>query len=212
MARWLEALQEYNFQIVHRQGQLHGNADAMSRKPCNKRGRHNHITNEENIDVYLVQQIPGHTDQDFRKLQFDDPSIGFVFKAKEEHKLPPSEVIKGQSLSTGRLIELWPRLQIHDGMLWRNYEDALTKQEWKQLSVPQSLREEILEEIHAGVTGGHLGEVKTLQQLKKRFYWPGNSLDVKMWCKTCATCASRKTPAPKSHAPFKLSQMDLQCR
>ena len=36
MAHWLEALQEYNFQIVHHQGRLHGNADAMSRRPCNQ--------------------------------------------------------------------------------------------------------------------------------------------------------------------------------
>ena len=202
MARWLEALQEYNFQIVHRQGRLHGNADAMSRRPCNQCGRQDHIPNEEDLDVYLVQQNSGDTDQDFRKLQLDDPSIGFVFKAKEENKLPSLEVIKGQSLSTRRLIELWPRLQIHDGMLWRNYEDVQTKQEWKQLIVPQSSREEILEEIHAGVKGGHLGEDKTLQQLKKRFYWPGHSQDVKMWCQTCSTCASRKTPAPKNCAPL----------
>ena len=86
--------------------------------------------------MYLVQQNSGDTDQDFRKLQLDDLSIGFVFKAKEENKLPSLEVIKGQSLSTRRLIELWPRLQIHDGMLWRNYEDVQTKQEWKQLIVP----------------------------------------------------------------------------
>ncbi|XP_032428228.1 uncharacterized protein LOC116725923 [Xiphophorus hellerii] len=34
LARWLEALQDYNFQIVHRAGRLHGNADALSRRPC----------------------------------------------------------------------------------------------------------------------------------------------------------------------------------
>ena len=34
LARWLEALQEYNFTIEHRKGRLHGNADAMSRRPC----------------------------------------------------------------------------------------------------------------------------------------------------------------------------------
>ena len=65
MARWLEALQEYNFQIVHRQGRLHGNADAMSRRPCNQCGRQDHIPNEEDLDVYLVQQNSGDTDQDF---------------------------------------------------------------------------------------------------------------------------------------------------
>ena len=35
-----------------------------------------------------------------------------------------------------------------DGLLWRRYEDLETKQEWKQLVVPQTLREEVMEELH----------------------------------------------------------------
>ena len=34
MARWIEKLQNYEFQIEHRKGQLHNNADALSRRPC----------------------------------------------------------------------------------------------------------------------------------------------------------------------------------
>ena len=34
LARWLERLGEYNFEIIHRPGQLHGNADSLSRRPC----------------------------------------------------------------------------------------------------------------------------------------------------------------------------------
>ena len=68
--------------------------------------------------------------------------------------------------------------------------------------VPQSLREEVMQELHAGVIGGHVRESKTLQQLKCRFYWPGRSLDVKDWCQTCSVCASRKINTPKNYAPL----------
>ena len=68
--------------------------------------------------------------------------------------------------------------------------------------VPQVLREEVMGELHGGVMSGHLGESKTLQQLKRRFYWPGHSLDIKTWCQTCSTCASRKTATPKNCAPL----------
>ncbi|KAJ3588488.1 hypothetical protein NHX12_012080 [Muraenolepis orangiensis] len=34
LARWLERLGEYNFEIVHRPGRLHSNADSLSRIPC----------------------------------------------------------------------------------------------------------------------------------------------------------------------------------
>ncbi|CAC5369319.1 unnamed protein product [Mytilus coruscus] len=34
LARWLETLGAYNFQIIHRPGRIHSNADALSRRPC----------------------------------------------------------------------------------------------------------------------------------------------------------------------------------
>ncbi|KAK2922219.1 hypothetical protein Q8A73_001704 [Channa argus] len=34
VARWLEILQEYDFDIQHRPGRQHGNADALYRRPC----------------------------------------------------------------------------------------------------------------------------------------------------------------------------------
>ena len=36
-ARWLEQLEEYDYTVQHRAGNKHGNADAMSRRPCPKR-------------------------------------------------------------------------------------------------------------------------------------------------------------------------------
>jgi len=33
-ARWLEIMEEYDFQVEHRPGVKHGNADALSRRPC----------------------------------------------------------------------------------------------------------------------------------------------------------------------------------
>ena len=205
LARWLEALQEYHFTIEHRKGRLHGNADAMSRKPCTQCGRESHIVTEE-ITLALIEEqntaIPARSNEDIRRLQMEDPSIGFVLRAKEANERPSPDILKGQSLTVRRLMQSWPRLLLVNGILWRRYDDLETKQEWRQLVVPQSLREEVMEELHAGVMGGHLGESKTLQQLKRRFYWPGHSLDVKIWCQTCSICASRKTATPKNCAPL----------
>ena len=33
MARWLERLSDFDFEVEHSQGQLHGNADGLSRLP-----------------------------------------------------------------------------------------------------------------------------------------------------------------------------------
>lgn len=36
LARWLERLQQYNFEIVYRSRISHKNADGLSRHPCQK--------------------------------------------------------------------------------------------------------------------------------------------------------------------------------
>ena len=71
---------------------------------------------------------------------------------------------------------------------------------WLQLVIPNHLRAEILFEIHQGTCGGHLGQEKTLNKLKERFYWPGHYTDTYNWCQTCSTCATRKTPSPRQRA------------
>ena len=38
MARWLQVLDTYDFEIEHRAGRRHGNADTMSRGPCRQCG------------------------------------------------------------------------------------------------------------------------------------------------------------------------------
>ncbi len=38
IARWLGSLQQYDFQVEHRAGLKHGNADALSRRPCAEGG------------------------------------------------------------------------------------------------------------------------------------------------------------------------------
>ncbi|GBO17949.1 Retrovirus-related Pol polyprotein from transposon 297, partial [Araneus ventricosus] len=40
IARWVQILQEYDFEIQHRKGTSHGNAIALSRRPCKERCKH----------------------------------------------------------------------------------------------------------------------------------------------------------------------------
>ena len=88
------------------------------------------------------------------------------------------------------------------GLLKRKFDDAKGTSSWTQLVLPCSLREEVMQEMHSGVTAGHLGEEKTLHKIKERFYWPGMHLDVKTWCQTCPTCATRITSGKKNCAPL----------
>lgn len=68
------------------------------------------------------------------------------------------------------------------------------------------MHSDILKDLHEGSLGGYLGQENTLARLKERFYWPGYFNDVQNWCRTCATCAAHKTPAPKASTPLQSIQ------
>ena len=86
-------------------------------------------------------------------------------------------------------------------MLWKCSSEG--KKERRQLVLPHSLQRKVIQDLHEGAVGAHLGEEKVLSQLKERFYWPGCTEAVKMWCRACNICASRKmtTPARKAELP-----------
>ena len=56
--------------------------------------------------------------------------------------------------------------------------------------VPLNLRKPLFDHYHAGPTGGHMGEYKTLYRLRARFFWPKMREDIKTWVKGCAHCQS----------------------
>ena len=87
-----------------------------------------------------------------------------------------------------------PTLQAVYSLRWRQYQASAV--------TPNKYHPEILQELHAGSVSGHLGEYKTCNTLQQRFYWPGLTRDVKIWCRTCPSCAAQKTPSPNKHAPL----------
>jgi len=52
-ARWCKILEEFDFQRVHRPGVKHGNADALSRKPCGQCG--NEVENVITTKLRMIE-------------------------------------------------------------------------------------------------------------------------------------------------------------
>ncbi|GFX03043.1 retrovirus-related Pol polyprotein from transposon 412 [Trichonephila clavipes] len=59
VARWIQRLNEYYFDIGHRKGSSHGNADALSRRPCPENCRH--CSRVETKYDYAIRQITTST-------------------------------------------------------------------------------------------------------------------------------------------------------
>jgi len=64
--RWLEIMEEFDFVIEHRPGARHGNADALSRRPCCVRDCACHMAEQDTLDCRgLIQEV-------------ENPSSGFI--------------------------------------------------------------------------------------------------------------------------------------
>ena len=201
LARWLEVLQQFDFEVVHRPGRKHGNADALSRIPCRQCTRDTHLSPcLAEAQVSAVEFLPSFSD--IREKQLNDEIVGLLLRAKENKDKPSEGTIRAMNPHARRLFQLWDQLLIKQGCLYRAYVRSVDGSSFLQLVAPKSLTENIMKDLHEGVTGGHLGEDKTLHRVRERFYWPGYHSDVCHWVKTCGRCAARKTPAPKRRAPL----------
>ena len=165
LARWLERLQEYDFTIAHHPGKKHQNADSLSRRPCTQCGRESHFDNTiiaaENQTTVLTEKSAA----ELRKIQLEDGPIGFMLKAVEKGERPSSDDVRGQGPDAQRLNQLWSKLLTENGVLKWKYVDTNGTSRL-QLIVPREIREEVLQELHAGELGGHLVEEKTLGKVK----------------------------------------------
>jgi hypothetical protein len=87
------------------------------------------------------------------------------------------------------------------------------------LPADAALRTRVLHESHDAPTAGHLGKDKTLEQVKRRFYWPGMDADVLKYVRSCEACQRNKPsqqatagllqPLPIPTRPWQQVSMDL---
>ena len=198
MARWLELLQEFDFEVIHRSGRSHTNADSLSR--CKGQEAD---TDKRDSTVIAAPITPEDSTRgpSMQQLQQGDETIGPIYQAlRGGTRLSPSQE-KGKGREFRELAQQWDQLLLKDSVLHRRYEEPSGKH-YLQVIVPKVSRSDVLHQLHGGALGGHLGEAKTLSRLRERFYWPGHANDVRMWCKNCPDCAARKSPKQKRKAPL----------
>ena len=178
LARWLEKLEEFQFEVVHRKGKAHCNADALSRM-FSQQSVNVNVTYPATIaPVVLATALGGKSHQDIRNCQMEDELIGPIFRAKIDGVKPSADTVKGCDPKYRKLVQIWDQLIIKDDLLWRLFENNDGTGCIIQLVVPNSLKIAVLRDVHEGVLGGHLGVHKSLGKLKERFYWPGHYNDV----------------------------------
>ncbi len=151
---------------------------------------------EEEDQLGGLPVIPSLSPAELRDKQNADPCIREVLRQVElEEKPPPS--LRKELPELGLLLREWSKLTVLNGVLYRKRQEGA--QTHYQLVLPEVLRPLVLKSLHDDM--GHMGAERTLDLVRKRFYWPKMSGEVETKVKTCNRCIRRKT-MPEKAAPL----------
>lgn len=223
MARWLQVIAEYDIEIVHRAGRSHSNADSLSRRPCvvckqcgggepplEEQQKIPEVHIDNGVKVNAVTLEPSITSADMRDRQQDDSSMSWVIEVKEKGEDRANwSTMSSSSAAKKAYWRCWDQLEIRNGVLCRRWESNRGDQiEW-HVVLPEVLRKMMVQEIHSGPSGGHLGMRRTMAKVRQRFYWPGLDTDVRSTVRQCNVCASKKSPNKTRRAPLQQHQVGM---
>ena len=128
------------------------------------------------------------------QLQQEDPEVGeFVsLRAAFPTEKPPFNRVTGSSEAKKKLWFMWDDIYYDNGVLYRRSPAKDELREFHQLLLSVCLREEFLQLVHAGTTGGHLGIARTRAQLCSRAFWHGWPGYVERFVRSFVPCARYK--------------------
>ncbi|CAK8685090.1 unnamed protein product [Clavelina lepadiformis] len=213
-ARWIEHLAEYNFELLHRPGQKHKNADALSRRP-NEGTQVNlpYKWHDQQVATSLEDSKQTVNNIDLRgnigflpnevlNLQEEDAEIAPALRWLQSGKRPPYKQVKNLSRMTKHLWAQFGNLHTFDGpVYWTNSNRSLPGTHCYRLITPEPMRLSVLQSLHDCVLGGaHLGLTKTCHKVEEKFYWPGWRQDTEKYCRNCDLCQRNKKPPAEPRA------------
>ena len=125
-------------------------------------------------------KIVNLTSAEFKKLQETDKSLDKLRK-----KIESDSVERPRQWGT----EVY-YIDQKNGLMYRQFTSPPEKGSvvHKQLVLPHSLRESVLEVAHDSILGGHLATKKTYDRVTSNFFWPGAYDDVSRYCQSCDIC------------------------
>jgi len=177
----LTFIEQFDYEVVHRPGTKHGNADGLSRRAPEKDDTDEDIDGEDEPLKNEVRIIRGENGEGtsvlvgetLRQQQEEDPEFGEVIKLRlANSEAPNSEDIQTESKLTKKMVMKWEELKLQDGVVYRSKESSKKGEpNFKQLLLPRTQVEEALRQCHASAVAEHFGMRKTMDQVRRRFYW-----------------------------------------
>ena len=146
---------------------------------------------ERNPEVVLNQAMINElvTVQNLAQMQADCPDIGRFVKYLQTGELPEDATIARQTVFESE------NYFLKEGVLHHHYQPTNkhvdeVKPLIKQVVIPISLRQSVLEEFHD--QNAHPGIDRCYLALREKFFWPKLYKDVREYCSSCYICRTSK--------------------
>ncbi|MBW0484829.1 hypothetical protein O181_024544 [Austropuccinia psidii MF-1] len=181
--------------IVHKDGNIHKNADGLRRWSLP-----NNIDNPDYVPEKASPQIP------IEGISVTDLNTTFFKEVRNSYTQDKNLSLLCQLLTKDckdhslihALDEVWnksyveERFYLLDGIIYHR-----TKKTCLMRFVDRSLINLVLKECHESPFSGHLSEDRTREKVKTFIWWPMWQEDVEDYCKTCDRCQKEKIPLAK---------------
>ena len=192
--KWKQDLEIFEMTVQYRKGEMHANADALSRRPNCQQCELNHphpklkrnvkIIEDDAVQrvfcrriVNVQEDIDQLTDNDLRTI------IQLMKTGRSEEKEPDQLKSCGEDACI-----IWKKrndLRFRGGLLYYFCDNNY------RLIIPKDQRSKLTKMVHE--TLAHIGVNKTLNVLKEDYYWPRMEFDTRLWISSCKFCSERKS-------------------
>ena len=178
LARWSLKLQAYNFEIEHQRASQNVVPDALSRA-------YNETTTDRNLQDMPVGNLEA---VDLQSPCFEEPEY---VKLKKNIESTPDQ---------------YPNLKIQDDRIYIRMSphgnDIPNDIPLWKLWIPDGLIPEILASEHDDPTAVHGGIKKTLERIRRYYYWPRMRQGIVKYVGDCGICKSAKAPNKTLRPPM----------
>ena len=195
-ARWKDTFAEFNLTIEYVEGKHNVVADALSRRP-------DHAPDQQ--PTLMLALVHSHSHSTPTRILALTSLLADVMEASRTDPDYRSVLNRRRTRSDS--------FTERGGLLY--YDNG------SRLVIPNqpALRTRLMQECHDTPTAGHLGKDKTIELMKRRFYWRGMDDDIARYVTTCDACQRNKPstqsqmgpmqPLPIPTRPWQQVSMDL---
>ena len=200
VARWLETLSSHDFEIKHRPGTEHGNADSLSRV-SHAEAADEEIDNDEEMLASLSTEKPKWTPTEFRNFQLSDPELAAARDWLETGHVPGGQERKALSHDGRTYLGVLPHLKLDK----RRLICQKVGSRWRRC-LPRALWTRTIQYVHR--VGAHMGRDSTYQRIARTFFWPAMKRTVADVVRACAVCQTKGNHPPKDQKHTLTSTQD----